>query len=179
MPAPPPASLPLLQGLPPVAAKRARVLVLGSLPGAASLQAAQYYAHPRNLFWRFMGELVGAGPEWPYPERLRRLGAAGIALWDVFACARRAGSLDAAIRAEDARGNDLRGFLAAHPGVGTLLFNGAKAADAFARLHAPSLAERPLRCRRLPSTSPANAAMPPAAKLAAWRQALQEAGIDC
>lgn len=166
----------LLQGFPPAAADDARVLVLGSMPGAASLQAARYYAHPHNRFWWIMGELVGAGPTLDYATRLERLCDAGIALWDVFDRCERVGSLDSAIRDDTAQVNDFAAFFAAHRGVRTVLFNGAKAATAYARF-APPLEGFGVVARRLPSTSPANAATPPAAKLAAWREALQAAGI--
>ena len=86
------------RGFPPVAATGARVLVLGSLPGAESLRRREYYAQPRNAFWPIFGAIVGAGPALPYSARLARLEAAGIALWDVCASARRDGSLDADIR---------------------------------------------------------------------------------
>ncbi|GAA5075749.1 DNA-deoxyinosine glycosylase [Lysobacter panacisoli] len=168
---------PLLQGFPPVAAHDARVLVLGSMPGAASLQAQRYYAHPHNRFWPIMGELVGAAPTLPYEDRLQRLLDAGIALWDVLDRCEREGSLDSAIRDDTAQANDFTAFFAQHRDVRTVLFNGAKAEAAYARF-APSLAGFGAISRRLPSTSPANASIPPAAKLAAWREALQAAGID-
>jgi TDG/mug DNA glycosylase family protein len=166
----------LLQGLAPIAARDARVLVLGSMPGAASLQAQRYYAHPRNHFWPIMGELVGADPALEYAQRLQRLRASGIALWDVLDRCEREGSLDSAIRDDTAQANDFAGFFRRHPQVRSVLFNGAKAQAAYARL-APPLDSFGVRSHRLPSTSPANAAMPFAKKLAAWRDALQAAGV--
>lgn len=165
-----------LVAFPPAAQPDARVLVLGSMPGAASLRAAEYYAHPRNLFWPLMGTLAGAGPDLPYRARIAALNAAGIALWDVLADCERSGSLDSAIR--DARRNDFDAFLAAHPRIGTVLFNGAKAEAEFLRGGMPLAARgRGLVLRRLPSTSPANASIPAATRLAAWRDALRNAGI--
>lgn len=167
----------MLQGFPPVCDDRATVLVLGSMPGKASLQVQRYYAHPHNRFWPIMGELVGASPALPYDERLLRLRHAGIALWDVLAHCEREGSLDSAIRDDTAQANDFAGFLARHRRVHTVLFNGAKAESAWRRHVGPGLAGTALHYRRLPSTSPANAGTPPAAKLAAWREALQAAGV--
>ena len=150
------------------------MLVLGSMPGDASLRAGAYYAHPRNLFWPLMGGLLGFDPALPYPGRITALNAAGIALWDVLAeCARR-GSLDSEIR--DPRRNDFDAFLAAHRGIGTLLFNGARAEAEFLRGGMP-VAAKALARERLPSTSPANAAIPGPARAAAWAAALQRAGI--
>ncbi|QDH69815.1 DNA-deoxyinosine glycosylase [Marilutibacter alkalisoli] len=169
----------LLQGLTPIANPDAKVLILGSMPGAASLVAGQYYAHPQNRFWPFMGELVGALPSLTYPERVARLAGAGIAVWDVIGRCRREGSLDSAIR--DVEVNDFTGFLTTHMSVRTLLFNGIKAEATFARLVMPTLHEHGLagrlRYRRLPSTSPANASQPATMKLAAWREALAEARV--
>jgi hypoxanthine-DNA glycosylase len=169
----------LLTGFPPVARPDARVLVLGSMPGAASLRAVQYYAHPQNRFWPIMGELVGALPALPYAARLRKLTASGIALWDVLAACEREGSLDSAIRDDTAEANDFAAFFTTHPAIGTVLFNGGKAEAAFRRFALPSL-QSPLSprldYRRLPSTSPANASQGAAYKLATWREALAAAG---
>lgn len=82
----------LIYSFPPAASPEAHTLILGSMPGGASLRAGEYYAHPRNLFWPIMGHLVGAHPALPYPARLRALSAAGIALWDVLqSCEREIG----------------------------------------------------------------------------------------
>ena len=168
---------PVVRSFPPIATPRARVLILGSMPGLKSLQAGQYYAHPQNRFWPFMGALVGAAPALPYTERCARLQAAGIALWDVLASCERDGSLDTAIRDHGAEANPLAGFLDRHPGIGHLLFNGAKAEAVFQRVIAPGIGAGRVQTRRLPSTSPANASQPVAAKLAAWRDALAWAGV--
>ncbi|MCF7223168.1 DNA-deoxyinosine glycosylase [Marilutibacter chinensis] len=178
---PSPVASPRLAGLAPVVGDAPRALVLGSMPGAASLDAGQYYAHPRNSFWPFMGTLVGASPGLTYPERTARLAAAGIAVWDVIASCRRRGSLDSAIR--DIQPNDFPAFLAEHATIGSVLFNGAMAEATFMRLVEPALSEHGLsdrlRYRRLPSTSPANAAQPRTVKLEAWRAALAESGVAC
>ena len=168
---------PVVHSFPPLTGNDVRVLVLGSMPGLKSLQAQQYYAHPQNRFWPFMGELVGAAPTLPYSERCRRLVLAGIALWDVLASCERSGSLDSAIRDETAQANDFEGFLATHPGIDAVLFNGAKAEGSFRRFVLPTLERGDLRLRRLPSTSPANASQRQADKLAAWRDGLRKAGI--
>ena len=157
--------------LPPVADKKSRVLILGSMPGVASLRAQQYYAHPQNAFWPIMGDLVGASPALAYPRRLAALKRAGIALWDVLACCFREGSLDSAIVGEEV--NDLAGFLAGHPGIARICFNGAKAAESFARGIDLATLPRAVTLVRLPSTSPAHAGMNRADKLAAWRAVVE------
>lgn len=164
-----------VRGFPPVCAPDARVLVLGSMPGTASLRAAEYYAHGRNRFWPIMGELVGALPALPYPQRLQRLIAAGIALWDVMDTCEREGSLDSAIRDSTVKVNDFHKLLGTHTAIQTVLFNGAKAENSFRRFVIPSLGDFDLTCRRMPSTSPANASQGAAFKIAAWRDGLRAA----
>ena len=166
---------PLARGFPPVSSPDARVLVLGSLPGEKSIEMQQYYAQPRNAFWRIMGELCGAGPSLPYPLRLERLRAAGIALWDVLAAGERRGSLDSAIVPSSIVVNDFGAFLAAHPDIRFVSFNGAKAAELFQRRVLPSLPQEysRLEMMRLPSTSPANASYSFEKKLALWSAALR------
>jgi hypoxanthine-DNA glycosylase len=161
-------SLALKQGFPPVADAAARVLVLGSMPGEASLRAGQYYANERNVFWRIMGDLIGAGPALPYAQRLEKLQAAGIALWDVIAACERYGSLDSDIVNSSIRENDFSAFFAAHRSIRQVFFNGAAAETTFRRQVLPGLAGTSLQLQRLPSTSPAHAARGYAEKLAAW-----------
>jgi hypoxanthine-DNA glycosylase len=161
-------------GFPPVAAAGARVLILGSLPGAMSLARREYYAQPRNAFWPIMGALVGAAPELPYAERLERLTASGIALWDVCASGFRPGSLDSAIARDTVVANDFLPFFAEHRRISLIGCNGNTAAGLFERLVVPRLPERSraIQRLRLPSTSPAHAGMPYAEKLRRWREAL-------
>jgi TDG/mug DNA glycosylase family protein len=163
------------QGFPPIADAHARILILGSLPGQVSLRQQQYYAQPQNAFWKIIGRLFDAGPELPYAERSRRLVRSGIALWDVCAAAQRPGSLDAAIVHASVVPNDFAAFIASHPGVGLIVFNGGKAAELYRRRVLPGLpaACRAIRYETLPSTSPAHAAMPFEEKLSRWAAVLQ------
>lgn len=158
----------------PVVSVHARVLVLGSMPGVASLDADRYYAHPRNLFWPIVGTLFGFDPALPYDARLTRLTACGVALWDVAGECVRPGSLDARIEAGSVVANDIVGLLARYRGITRIRFNGAAAETLFRRHVLPTLGSAP-GLQRLPSTSPAYAAMGFEAKLAAWREGL--AGI--
>jgi len=148
----------------PVVDARTRLLMLGSLPGDASLKAAQYYAHPQNGFWRLIGGVVGrdlAGL--PYPDRLEALKAAGVGLWDVIASAERPGSLDAAIRSPEAA--DLRGLIASLPELKAVAFNGATAARTGRRVLA-GIAES-IALIDLPSSSAAHA-RPLSEKAVSW-----------
>jgi hypoxanthine-DNA glycosylase len=155
-----------IKSFPPIVSDNSKVLILGSMPGVASLKAGQYYAHPRNVFWRVMGELLGADPSLPYQERVVRLQAAGVALWDSLQACVRSGSLDASITEEVA--NDFPAFFAKYPGISHVYFNGGKAETAFRRHVLPLLPSTQHVFKRLPSTSPAYAAMPLDAKVRAW-----------
>ncbi|MDP5240570.1 DNA-deoxyinosine glycosylase [Uliginosibacterium sp. 31-16] len=157
---------------PPLAAPNARILILGSMPGVASLQAQRYYAHPHNRFWPIMGEALGFDPAAPYAERCTHLVAAGVAVWDVLQSCVRPGSLDADIDATSVLINDFTDFFAAHPQIRRVCFNGGTAESLFRRHVRPPLASGPVDFLRLPSTSPAHAGMRPAEKLAAWKAAL-------
>lgn len=150
-------------GFEPVVDNHTRVLVLGSLPGDASLRAARYYAHPRNAFWPLIGGLLDEPlPSLPYEERLSRLKARGVGLWDVIASAERSGSLDAAIRSPEAA--DLRGLANSLPELRAVAFNGGLAA----RLGRRILTDlQGVALIDLPSSSPAHA-RPLAEKHHAW-----------
>ncbi|CAB3709817.1 DNA-deoxyinosine glycosylase [Achromobacter pestifer] len=160
-------------GFSPVATPAARVLVLGSMPGVASLKQARYYAHPRNAFWPIAAQVLGFDPQLDYPRRLLALQAAGVALWDVLQACERPGSLDANIRGDSLVPNDFTSFLHAHPAITRICFNGGKAAALYRRHVLPGLASATLEYVDLPSTSPAHAAASFEQKLAAWRQALR------
>lgn len=154
---------------PPVVNQKATMLILGSMPGIASLSANQYYAHPRNAFWPIMGHLLQFAPETAYAERLQVLQNAGIALWDVLQSCERSGSLDISIVASTRTANDLIGFLHRYPRIRQIFFNGSSA-YAFFRKHIPNRHMPSSICLiRLPSTSPANAGMTFAQKVAAWQ----------
>jgi len=161
--------LPRLRSFSAVAARQAHTLILGSMPGAESLRAGEYYAHPRNAFWPIMGDLFGATPDLPYRQRLQKLTNAGIALWDVLAECHRPGSLDAAIDTRSAVANDLPSLLKQHPQIGRIFFNGATAERCFYRHLAKSLPLQRYLLQRLPSTSPAHASMSFPEKRDAWR----------
>ena len=162
-----------IRGFPPIADSRARVLVLGSMPSEASLAAGHYYAFRHNQFWRIAGAICGFAADAPYESRKAALIRCRIALWDVLESCIRPGSLDSAIREESIRVNDFAKFLAAHPGIRRVCFNGRKAEQAWRRRVLPELpAARKLEYRLLPSTSPAHAGMGYLAKLEAWRSAI-------
>jgi len=135
----------------PVGSTDARLLILGSLPGEASLAAQRYYAHPQNQFWRLLGQAIDQPlAQLPYDQRLTCLAGRGIALWDVVATARRLGSLDGAIR--QATANQLDDFIATHPRLRAVAFNGQTAA----RLGRLAIGDRGgIELIDLPSSSPA------------------------
>jgi TDG/mug DNA glycosylase family protein len=165
-----------VQSFPAVIGAATRILILGSMPGVASLGAQQYYAHPQNHFWRITGTICGAGPELPYDQRLRAILGGGLGLWDVLQSCVRRGSLDTAIELDSATANDLPALLRRAGGVMRLCCNGGMAYSALQRHFGRQLArEFPhLDVRRLPSTSPANASWSYARKLEAWAQALRD-----
>ena len=145
----------------PVVDARTRVLILGSLPGAASLAAGRYYAHPQNQFWRLVGGAIGVDlVACDYHDRLSALLAGGLGLWDVVATARRTGSLDAALR--NVEPHDLAALVAALPRLRLVAFNGKTAAAIGARALPPGVPHLVL-----PSSSPAHT-LPFTAKAAAW-----------
>lgn len=141
------------------------------MPGAASIAAREYYAHPRNAFWTIVESLFGIERAAPYSERVQVLTCAGIAVWDVLKTCRRNGSLDSAIEADSLVVNDLRRFLEKNPGIDHVYFNGGTARALFERHVASTLTDNqsPLARTTLPSTSPAHAGMSLAQKTRSWR----------
>jgi hypoxanthine-DNA glycosylase len=161
-----PSPLSILTGLAPVIASDTRILVLGSFPGAASLAAQQYYAHPRNLLWPILSALTGEPlAQLPYDERLPRLLAHGFGLWDVLGACAREGSLDSAIRKPAA--NDFARLRELCPLLETVGFNGQTSGK-----FAPQFAAEGYRTVVLPSTSPAHASLSLAQKLEYWQRLL-------
>jgi len=158
-----PAKPPLLPGLAPVLDATIHILVLGSFPGAASLQAQRYYAHPRNQFWALLGAVLDEPlADLPYEDRLQRMLSRHVGLWDALAGCEREGSLDAAIRRPQANDHLLLKELC--PRLRLVCFNGKAAGR-----HAPRYATAGYEVLVLPSSSPANAQLSFAAKLALWR----------
>ena len=160
---------PILRGFAPIANRNAEVLILGSMPGNASLAAGRYYAHPQNAFWPVMAALLQIDVGLPYRDRTQALKTVHIALWDVLQSCTRDGSLDAMIDRDAERANDFAGFFRDHQKVTRVFFNGAKAEACFKRHVLPTIGAAPIRYARLPSTSPAHASIPFERKLAAWQ----------
>ena len=160
-----------LHGLAPVVSRQTRLLVLGSFPGIASLQAQQYYGHPRNHFWPILSALWGSDlAALPYAAKLAELRRRGLGLWDVYASCRRVGSLDAAI--EDAVFNDFASLKQRAPQLRDVAHNGGESARAMSHLAALGWT-----VHKLPSTSPANASWSFERKLAAWREVFERCAI--
>lgn len=152
------------RSFPHVTDAHTRVLVLGSLPGDASLAQSQYYAHPQNKFWELMSEVISADLRaMEYDRRLLTLLTHGVGLWDVIAEARREGSLDSSIT--DHAGNDLTGLLDRLPYLTTIGFNGGTAAKLGLKVLGARAAN--YRIVPLPSSSPAHT-MAYAKKLEQW-----------
>jgi len=159
------------RGFPPISRRDAEVLILGSLPGRKSLELQQYYAHPRNAFWKLIAAIFETEPHASYAHRKRLLIQNRIALWDVLAGAERPGSLDSSIVHASAEANDFRRFFGKHPDIRRVYFNGRKAEEIFRKRVLPHIAaDHPeIRYASLPSTSPAHAGLSFEKKLARWR----------
>lgn len=156
----------------------AEILILGTMPGCASLSAGQYYAHKQNTFWRIMSELLKLDVSSLYEVKVQAVKSARIAVWDVLQSCIREGSLDSMIDADTLITNDFYTFFQLHRKITHVFFNGAKAESYFIRHVLPSINKGSLTFVRLPSTSPANAAMSYARKLDAWRVILDSKNIN-
>lgn len=153
----------------PVIGTAPRVMILGSMPGVASLEAQQYYAHPRNAFWPIMAELLNVTWKEDYLQRLQQLQQHPVILWDVLRACRREGSLDSAIKRDEYLANDISGLLDIYRDVRLIVFNGATAEKFFRQSVVKTLPySADLQFIRLPSTSPAHASKKLSQKLADW-----------
>lgn len=153
----------------PIADENAELLILGSMPGRASLAAGQYYAHGQNAFWRIISQLLQLDAASPYEVRVQTLKSSRIALWDVLHSCRRQGSLDAMIERDTQIANDFQTFFQTHNKITHVFFNGAKAEEYFLRHVLKNINNNSISFTRLPSTSPAHATMSFEQKLRAWR----------
>jgi double-stranded uracil-DNA glycosylase len=160
----------LKEGFPPIARKDARVLILGSMPGEESLRRKEYYANPRNSFWRIMATLLGFDPELKYKDKIIILKENKIALWDVMRACERNGSLDTNIESSTIIENDFEDFYSRFQGVRNVFFNGAKAEHEYHKKVLPVLSSITYRIKyqRLSSTSPALARLSHNDKLREW-----------
>jgi len=158
----------------PLADASSQVLILGSMPGIASLRAGEYYAHPRNAFWKIIGTLLALDAAASYESRIAALRKQRIAVWDVLESCTRETSLDSDIEESSIVVNGFAMFFQTHAKIRTICFNGTKAESCYRRHVLPELnGAGNFTYHRLPSTSPAHAAMSLAEKVAAWRAVLE------
>jgi hypoxanthine-DNA glycosylase len=163
----------LVHSFEPIVGRDPRIVILGSMPGVVSLQAAQYYANPRNAFWTIIAELFGIDIDCDYDSRVQHISQLPLILWDTLKACHRQGSLDSKILRQQIEANDIAGLLERHSGLRAIAFNGAASEKYFNQLEKHRLpANHALELIKLPSTSPANAAMNFEQKLAAWRNLL-------
>jgi hypoxanthine-DNA glycosylase len=157
-------------GFAPVVHRDARVLILGSMPSVKSLERNEYYGNRQNKFWKIMGDLLSAGIELPYSERIEKMAGNGIILWDVLESCVRPGSMDSAIDESSAEPNDFPCFFREHASIRHVCFNGKAAARLFTQKVLPVVQDSfpGNSYRTLPSTSPAYASMSYPEKLEEW-----------
>ncbi|WP_017445932.1 DNA-deoxyinosine glycosylase [Gayadomonas joobiniege] len=151
-----------------------KAVILGSMPGMRSLQTQQYYAHPRNAFWPIMSAYFNWPDDLTYEQRLKRLQAGKLGLWDVIANCYREGSLDKNIKSESIEINDFKSLLRRYPNLQTFILNGGTAKRLFIQhVIKKQTFNRAFNYYALPSTSPANASMSLAQKQSAWFSVLE------
>jgi len=160
------------KSFPPVVGPAPKLLILGSMPGVRSLEQAQYYAHPQNLFWKIMEDNFLCDFNAPYGQRITCLTNHHIALWDVLASCYRPGSLDSDIAKPSP--NPISQFVSDHPSLERILLNG-KSAEKWFRKFFPNFDA--IDVLTVPSTSPANASVPRPEKQGQWKKALQFARV--
>lgn len=164
----------LVHSFEPVIGREPRIIILGSMPGVVSLEAVQYYANPRNVFWSIMAELFCIDIESNYRSRVAQVAELPLILWDTLKACNRPGSLDSNIQKHQIEANDIVGLVKCHAGIRAIAFNGAASEKYFRQLvlkHMPT--NRDIEMIKMPSTSPANASMSYEQKLVAWRRLLE------
>ncbi|MBS0298453.1 MAG: DNA-deoxyinosine glycosylase [Proteobacteria bacterium] len=166
--------MPTIYSFPPIAGNQAKILILGSMPGQASLAAQQYYAHRRNAFWPIMTQWLHIDAQASYEEKVTALQSSPIALWDVLKSCQRVGSLDSMIESGTQISNDFPSFFSTHRKITHVFFNGGTAEASFKRYVLPE-SGLDLLLARLPSTSPANARLSFDDKCKAWHDMLRSA----
>lgn len=155
-------------GFPPIVKSNAKILILGSMPGIKSLQENQYYAHPRNAFWPIMCKLLNSADDIDYKKKKQLILNNKIALWDVLKGCHREGSLDSNIDHSTSEANDFESFLKKNNKIESIFFNGAEAEKLFKKFVIKNITNKQLEYFKLPSTSPAHAAMSFENKLFNW-----------
>lgn len=158
-----------LIAFPPILPVKPHTLILGTMPGEKSLEANEYYAHPQNQFWKFMGDIYGAEQSLPYTQRIEILKKQNIAVWDVLQTCIRKGSMDSDIKNPIV--NDFANFYNKNPTIALVVFNSLVAEKLYKRLVLHTLTQQ-IEYRRVPSPSPANARLNYADKLALWKETL-------
>jgi len=148
----------MIHSFEPIVGPNPKILILGSMPSVKSLEAVEYYGHPRNQFWPLMGQILGADIprehlKWPYKKKLTWIQSNGVSIWDVLKSCEREGSLDSDIRNEVP--NDIVLFLNEHPSIKLIVFNGGKAESAFKKFFKDIYASGLYEIVKMPSTSPA------------------------
>lgn len=162
-------------GFPPIIAKNPEILILGSMPGVKSLDEQQYYAHPRNAFWPIMSAIFNIDLNKSYEQRCQALCEQRIAVWDVLKSCQRQGSLDSAIEKDSIEVNDFNQLFIDYPSIKAVYFNGGAAEEIFRRYvlkNAPHLQQK-IGMTKLPSTSPAYAAISITQKIEVWQEQLK------
>jgi TDG/mug DNA glycosylase family protein len=155
----------------PIIGRNPRIIILGSMPGIISINAAQYYANPRNLFWVVLADLFSIDIDCSYESKVQQIQQLPIIVWDTLKACHRKGSLDSKILNTDIEANDIDALLKQFPAVQAIAFNGGASAKYFDRLVKPQLAaDLDLELLKMPSTSPANAGMKREQKLKIWRR---------
>ena len=162
----------LVHPFPPVYDAKSEILILGSFPSVKSRENMFYYGHPQNRFWRVLAAVYKSDVPQSIDEKVRFLLEHHIALWDVIAECDIAGSSDSSIK------NVVPAELSVildHAPIRTIYANGAKAYDLYQKYTYPVTGRD---IRKLPSTSPANAAFQMERLLGAWQEILEKHDTD-